>query len=54
LLPKGRHRATLFVKIIPNVSRQHPALFYVVIGSPGGGATLGSVARTAILLPTSS
>jgi hypothetical protein len=39
----------LFVRIVPN-ARKHSAVFYVVIGDPGNGATLGRVARTAILL----
>jgi hypothetical protein len=29
-------------------------VFYVAIGDPSNGATLGNVARTAILLPPSS
>jgi serine/threonine protein kinase len=54
ILPKGRNVTSLFIKIIPNASRKHPAVFYVAIGDPSNGATLGRVARTAILLPPSS
>lgn len=54
VLPKGRNATSLFIKIIPNASRKHPAVFYVAIGDPSNGATLGKVARTAILLPPSS
>ena len=54
ILPKGRNVTSLFIKIIPNASRKHPAVFYVAIGDPSNGATLGKVARTAILLPPSS
>jgi hypothetical protein len=54
ILPKGRNVTSLFIKIIPNASRKHSAVFYVAIGDPGNGATLGRVARTAILLPPSS
>ena len=46
---KGTHTVSLFVRIVPN-ARKHSALFYVVIGDPGNGATLGRIARTAILL----
>jgi serine/threonine protein kinase len=54
ILPKGRNVTSLFIKIIPNTSRKHSAVFYVAIGDPSNGATLGRVARTAILLPPSS
>ncbi len=54
LLPKGRHLASLFVKIIPNASRKHSAMFYVNVGDSSNGTTVGHLARTAILLPPSS
>jgi serine/threonine protein kinase len=47
---KGRHMVSLFVRIVPNAYRKHSAVFYVAIGDPGNGATLGRVERTAILL----
>ena len=50
LLPKGRHAASVFVKLIPNPSRKHAVVFYVTIGEPGNGATLGRVTRAAIIL----
>ena len=53
LLPKGRHLASLFVRIIPNASRKHSAMFYVNVGDPSNGAAVGHLARTAILLPPS-
>jgi serine/threonine protein kinase len=49
-LPRGKRMASLFVRLIPNPSRNHPAVFYVVIGEPGNGASLGR-ARTAVELP---
>ncbi len=54
ILPRGRSVTSLFIKIIPNASRKHSAVFYVAIGDPSNGATLGRVARTAVLLPPSS
>jgi serine/threonine protein kinase len=51
IISKGQRLARLFIKIIPNPSRKRPAVFYVVIGEPSDGSSLGSVARTAILLP---
>ena len=52
-LPKGRHLASLFIRIIPNASRKYPAMFYVIIGDPSHGTTMRHLARTAILLPPS-
>jgi hypothetical protein len=54
LLPKGRHLASLFVRIIPNASRKHSAMFYVNVGDSSNGTTVGHLARTAIFLPPSS
>jgi serine/threonine protein kinase len=53
IISKGQRIASLFVKIIPNASRKRPAVFYVAVGEPSDGSSLGSVARTAILLPPS-
>jgi serine/threonine protein kinase len=50
-LPKGSRLASLFIRIIPNVSRKHSAMFYVTIRAPSNGTTAGHLARTAILLP---
>jgi hypothetical protein len=40
----------LSVPILANPSRQHTELFYVVIGRPGGGASLGSIRRAAVII----
>jgi hypothetical protein len=53
LLPAGTHAASLFIRLLPNASRKHSAVFYVDIGEPGNGASLGHVARTAVILPAS-
>jgi len=44
--------ASLFVRLVPR-ARDHSAAFYVAIGEPSSGTTLGRVARTTVLLPTS-
>jgi len=54
LLPKGTQLTSLFIRIIPNASRKHSAMFYVNVGDPSNGTTVGHLARTAILLPPSS
>jgi serine/threonine protein kinase len=51
---RGQRQTSLFVKIIPSASRKRPAVFNVAIGEPSDGSSLGSVARTAILLPASA
>jgi hypothetical protein len=43
--------ASLFVKLVPNVSRKHPAVFHVVIAEPGNGASLGRITRASVVLP---
>jgi hypothetical protein len=40
----------LSVPILVNPSRKHTELFYVVIGKPGGGASLGSTRRAAVFI----
>jgi serine/threonine protein kinase len=49
-LPRGKRMASLFIRLLPNPARTQPAVFYVVIGQPGNGASLGR-ARTAVELP---
>jgi serine/threonine protein kinase len=49
-LPRGKRMASLFIRVLPNPARTHPAVFYAVIGEPGDGASLGR-ARTAVELP---
>lgn len=51
LLSARSQMASLFVKLVPNVSRKHRAEFYVVIAEPGGGASLGRVTRATVVLP---
>jgi hypothetical protein len=53
LLPAGTRAASLFIRLLPNTARKHSAVFYVDIGEPGNGASLGRVARTAVILPAS-
>jgi hypothetical protein len=40
----------LSVPILANPSRKHTELFYVVIGKPGGGASLGSIRRATVFI----
>jgi serine/threonine protein kinase len=51
-LPNGSHMASLFVRLVPR-ARNHSAAFYVVIGDPSSGTSLGRVSRTTVLLPAS-
>jgi serine/threonine protein kinase len=51
VLSKRNQMASLFVKMVPNASRKHSAVFYVVIGEPGDGTALGRLTRTAVVLP---
>jgi hypothetical protein len=48
-LPNGTHMASLFVRLVPH-ARKHSAAFYVAIGEPSKGTSLGRVARTTLLL----
>jgi hypothetical protein len=49
-LPDGVDTLHLSVPILPNRSRKHTELFYVVIGKPGGGASLGSTRRATVFI----
>jgi len=51
LLSAHSQMATLYVKLVPNVSRKRRAEFYVVIAEPGSGASLGRVTRATVVLP---
>jgi serine/threonine protein kinase len=51
LFLNGRHLAKLYIRIIPNQARIHPEKFYVDIGEPGAGYSLGAVTRAAIVIP---
>jgi serine/threonine protein kinase len=50
---KGLRGASVFVKVLANPARKSARVFYVVIGNPGKGNSLGRVTRTAIHLPAS-
>ncbi len=50
LLPDGVDTLRLSVPILANPSRKHTELFYVVIGKPGGGASLGSIRRATVFI----
>ena len=51
LLPKGTHAASLFIRLNSHASRKHSTVFYLAIGAPGNGASLGRVTRAAVVLP---
>jgi serine/threonine protein kinase len=51
LLSGQNQMASLFVKLAPNVARKRHAVFYVDIGEPGSGVSLGRVTRAAVVLP---
>jgi serine/threonine protein kinase len=48
---RGLRGASIFVKVLANPARQSARVFYVVIGNPSKGNSLGRVTRTAIQLP---
>jgi hypothetical protein len=48
-LPEGVDALTLSVPIIANPLRAHTELFYVAIGHPGGGAVIGAI-RTSVVI----
>jgi hypothetical protein len=50
LLLDGVDTLHLSVPILANPSRKHTELFYVEIGQPGGGASLGSIRRAAVFI----
>jgi hypothetical protein len=50
LLLDGVDTLHLSVPILANPSRKHTELFYVVIGKPGGGASLGSISRATVII----
>ena len=45
---KGKRTARLFVRIVDNAARKTPAEFWVVIGEPGGSASLGAKSRARV------
>ena len=50
---KGLRGASVFVKVLANPARTSARVFYVAIGNPSEGNSLGGVTRTAIRLPAS-
>ena len=49
-MPAGAQALKLSVPILDNPARQHTELFYVAIGRPRGGATLGDTRRAAVFI----
>lgn len=49
-LADGADRWDLSVPILANPARTHTELFYVAIGKPAGGASLGSIRRAAVFI----
>jgi hypothetical protein len=50
LVPDGVETLHLSVPILANPARKHTELFYVIIGKPGGGASLGSIRRATVFI----
>jgi tRNA A-37 threonylcarbamoyl transferase component Bud32 len=48
--PAGAHTMTLFIKLVPNASRKRTGVFYVVLGNPSSGSSLGTVSKAAVSL----
>jgi serine/threonine protein kinase len=48
---KGRRSARLFIRIVPNPSRTRMGTFFVVVGAPSDGYSLGPVTRAAVQIP---
>jgi serine/threonine protein kinase len=51
--PRGKSSTSFFIKLLPKPSRARPEVFYIAIGEPGGGPSLGQISHTAVWLPTS-
>ncbi len=49
-MPPGTGALQLTVPILKNPARRHTELFYVAIGDPDGGATLGDTRRAAVFI----
>ncbi|MDP9007815.1 MAG: protein kinase [Pseudomonadota bacterium] len=48
--PSGVHTVSLFIKLVPNPARKRPAVFFVVLGNPSTGTSLGAVSKAAVSL----
>ncbi|MFI4888907.1 MAG: hypothetical protein ACHQIL_00085 [Steroidobacterales bacterium] len=53
-LPEGVDAVTLSVPIIANPLRAHTELFYVAIGHPDGGAVIGAIRTSVVIIMPSS
>ena len=51
--PKGKSSTSFFIKLLPKPTRSRPEVFYIAIGEPGGGPSLGQISHTAVWLPSS-
>ena len=49
-IPAGVNSVTLLVPIVSDGTRNESRVFYVTIGTPGGGAELGTNARASVLV----
>jgi serine/threonine protein kinase len=52
--PRGKSSTSFFIKLLPRPSRARPEVFYIAIGEPGGGPSLGQISHTAVWLPSSA
>lgn len=50
LFRNGEETLHFSVPIVANPSRKHTEFFYIVIGKPGDGASLGSITRAAVFI----
>ncbi|MDP9091349.1 MAG: serine/threonine protein kinase [Pseudomonadota bacterium] len=50
--PKGKSSTSFFIKLLPKPTRSRPEVFYIAIGEPGGGPSLGQISHTAVWLPS--
>jgi eukaryotic-like serine/threonine-protein kinase len=48
--PAGVHTVSLFIKLLPNASRKRTDVFYVVLGNPSTGSSLGAVSKAVVSL----
>jgi serine/threonine protein kinase len=48
--PAGVHTVSLFIKLLPNASRKRTDVFYVVLGNPSTGSTLGAASKAVVSL----
>ncbi|HXI49462.1 MAG TPA: protein kinase, partial [Steroidobacteraceae bacterium] len=46
----GERTVSIFVKLLPNASRKRNGVFYVVLGNPSSGSSLGAVSKAAVSL----